>query len=217
MSWSTRKDETTRGRLVAILRRAPQTVDELAQALGVTDNAVRAQLAALERDGVVKQDGLRRGAGKPSFSYALRTEYEPLLSRAYIPMLVRLLRGLGERLPKDQLTQLLKEVGRGWAGELPRLSGDLKSRVTAASALLNELGGVTEVQEEDRCLVIRGYSCLLALAVRENRGVCVAVEALLSNYLERPVVEHCNRDGQRVHCRFEVSGEAGKQESAEAL
>jgi predicted ArsR family transcriptional regulator len=196
--------QNTRGRLIALLRRSPHTVEELATALGVTDNAVRAQLATLERDGMVRQHGLRRGSGKPSFSYALRSDFEPLLSKAYIPMLVRLLRGMGERLPASQMTDLLNEVGQAWAGELPRLSGDLRSRVVAASNLLNELGGVTEIEQDHRCLVIRGYSCPLALAVRENRGVCVAVQALLSRYLGENVVEHCDREGERVQCRFEV-------------
>ena len=180
-------------------------MEELATALGVTDNAVRAQLASLERDGMVRQHGLRRGSGKPSFSYALQSEFEPLLSKAYIPMLVRLLRGMGERLPAQQVTDLLNEVGQDWAGELPRVSGDIKTKVAAASNLLNELGGVTEIEQEDRCLMIRGYSCPLALAVRENRGVCVAVQALLSRYIGENVIEHCDREGERVHCRFEVS------------
>ena len=197
--------QNTRGRIIGLLRRSPQTVEELATALGVTDNAVRAQLASLERDGMVRQHGLRRGSGKPSFSYALQSEFEPLLSKAYIPMLVRLLRGMGGRLPAQQVTDLLSEVGQDWAGELPRASGDIKSKVAAASNLLNDLGGVTEIEQEGRCLMIKGYSCPLALAVRENRGVCVAVQALLSRYIGENVIEHCDREGERVHCRFEVS------------
>jgi predicted ArsR family transcriptional regulator len=200
--------QNTRGRLIALLRRSPHTVEELAKALGVTDNAVRAQLASLERDGVVRQHGLRRGSGKPSFSYGLRSEFEPLLSKAYIPILVRLLRGMGEQLPAPQVRDLLNGVGRDWASELPRLSGDVRSKVAAASNLLNDLGGVTEIEQEDRCFVIRGYSCPLALAVRENRGVCVAVQALLSGYIGENVVEHCDREGERVQCRFEVQSPA---------
>jgi predicted ArsR family transcriptional regulator len=120
-------------------------------------------------------------------------------------MLVWVLRGMGDQLPPEQVAHLLNKVGQDWAHELPRLSGDLKSKVTAASNLLNELGGVTEIEHADRCLVIRGYSCPLALAVRENRGVCIAVQALLSGYVGENVVEHCDREGERVHCRFEVS------------
>ena len=39
--------ESTRGQVVLLLRRGARTVEELAQALGLTDNAVRSHLAAL--------------------------------------------------------------------------------------------------------------------------------------------------------------------------
>ena len=192
--------------VIGLLRRAPLTVEELGTALGVTKNAVRSQLASLERDGIVRQHGLRRGGGKPAYSYTLKAEFEPVLSRAYIPMLVRLLRHLAERLPQDQLAELMREVGRGWAGELPTLAGEPHAKAARASDLLNELGGVTEVEEDGRCWLIRGYSCPLALAVRENNHVCGAIQTLLERYTGEPVVERCERGNEHVRCRFEIGG-----------
>ena len=55
--------ETTRGQVLSLLRRGPRTVEELARELDLTDNAIRAHLATLERDGLVTQAGLRRGRG----------------------------------------------------------------------------------------------------------------------------------------------------------
>ncbi|MBX6333083.1 MAG: helix-turn-helix domain-containing protein, partial [Gemmatimonadaceae bacterium] len=80
--------ESTRGRLFALLRRGARTVDELAQSLGMTDNAVRAHLTGLERDGLVRQAGVRRGAGagKPALLYELHPDAEPLFSKAYAPV-----------------------------------------------------------------------------------------------------------------------------------
>jgi predicted ArsR family transcriptional regulator len=49
--------ESTRGQIVTLLRRAGLTVDELAQEVGLTNNGVRAHLATLERDGIVRQSG----------------------------------------------------------------------------------------------------------------------------------------------------------------
>src|SRR3712207_1307210 len=82
---------TTRGQVVQLLRRASRTVEELARALELTDNAVRAHLAALERDGLVRQGGLRRGPGKPSYTYGLTPESERLFPKPYGPVLRRLL------------------------------------------------------------------------------------------------------------------------------
>ena len=56
-------EQLTRDRLLDLLRYRPHTVDELAAVVGLTANGVRAQLAALERDGLVRRIGVRHGAG----------------------------------------------------------------------------------------------------------------------------------------------------------
>ena len=45
--WEQQIGGVTRGRVIALLRRGVSTVEELAGALKVTDNAVRAQLQTL--------------------------------------------------------------------------------------------------------------------------------------------------------------------------
>ena len=57
--WEKSVGGATRGRIIGILRRGEQSVDELAAELGVTDNAIRAQLETLEREGVVHQSRVR--------------------------------------------------------------------------------------------------------------------------------------------------------------
>lgn len=109
---------STRGRIVAHLRRGESTVDELARAVGTTDNAVRSHLTALERDGIVRQRGVRRGAGagKPAILYDLHPGAEPLLSRAYPPVLNAVLGVIVEELPAERAYEILRQVGRRLAG-----------------------------------------------------------------------------------------------------
>jgi predicted ArsR family transcriptional regulator len=120
---------------------------------------------------------------------------------------VRLIRELSLTMPEEELIPLLRDVGRRWAAELGRDVGDFKSRVGAASPLLNQLGGVTEVEERDGRLTIRGRSCPLAVAVKENPRICVAIETLLAELLDSPVRECCDRSGERARCCFEIGGE----------
>jgi len=202
--WKSRFHESTRGKLVGILRQSSATVEDLARALGITDNAVRSQLASLERDGVVRQQGLRRGAGKPSYLYALAPDFEPALSRAYLPLLVQLLREINDRNSDEEVTELFRDVGRRWGAELGGSRGDLKSRVAAASALLNQLGGITEVEAGESGSTIRGLSCPLEVAVKENPRACVAIESLLTELIGAPVRECCDRSGERTRCCFSV-------------
>ena len=203
----TRRDErffaSTRGRVVTRLRRGARTVDELAAALGLTDNAVRAHLAVLERDGLVRQSGARRGAGKPSFTYELTAEAERLFPKAYGVLLHQLLAVLAERLPPDALADALREVGHRVAGAHAAPSGDLRRRVERALALLDDLGGLADVEESAGGFVIRGCSCPLAAAVAGTPEACLLAEALLADVVGAPVRQVCDQ-GPPPRCRFEV-------------
>jgi predicted ArsR family transcriptional regulator len=63
--------DSTRGRIVTLMRGTTMTVSDLAEKLELTDNAVRANLLSLERDGLIRQSGLQRGTRKPHFAYQL--------------------------------------------------------------------------------------------------------------------------------------------------
>src|SRR4051812_36032113 len=115
--WGQRFFTSTRGRVVALLRRAGSTVDELGRALGLTGNAVRAHIATLERDGLVEQRGVRRGASKPAYAYDLTPAAEQLFPKAYVPVLTQLLTLLAERMPPAEYESLLRTTGHRLAGE----------------------------------------------------------------------------------------------------
>lgn len=205
--WDERFFASTRGKVVALLRRGCRTVDELADALGLTDNAVRAHLAALERDGLVRQGELRRTGGKPSFTYDLTSEAERLFPKAYGVLLHELLTVLAERVPPDVLADTLREVGHRVAACQARPSGDLRQRVERALALLGSLGGLADAEESGAGFVIQGCSCPLAAAVEGNPDACLLAEALLAEVIGAPVRQVCD-PGPPPRCRFEVPAAA---------
>jgi DeoR family transcriptional regulator, suf operon transcriptional repressor len=198
--------DTSRGRIVSLLQRGPLTADDLASRLEISASGVRAQIAAMERDGVVRQVGRRPGTTRPSRVFELTPEVEQLLSRAYIPLLTQLVDVFAHGLPGDQLDALLREAGRRLAGELSsgRSPGSLRSRVHAASEVLNEqLGAVTRVEENGR-YVIRGDGCPLSALTGKHPAVCRAMESLVEQFVGASVHECCER-AQRPRCCFEIS------------
>ena len=207
VSLSRRFLETTRGQIVSLLRKSAATVEELAQAVGLTDNAIRSHLATLERDGLIRQDGVRRvpGAGKPATVYEIHPEAEPLFSRAYAPVLAALLDELAEQLPSERSDDLMRAVGRRLASAVGRPpAGDLGGRVDAAVALLNSLGGAAQVDRSEGKFVIRGCGgCPLSSATSRRPELCRALESLLTEYVGAPVEECCDR-GERPRCHFEI-------------
>jgi predicted ArsR family transcriptional regulator len=199
--------DTSRGRIVTLLQRGALTVDDLASKVSLTANAVRAQITAMERDGVVRRVGRRPGTTRPSHLFELTPEVEQLLSQAYIPLLTHLVGVFAGGLPPDQVDTLLRQAGKSLADELTigkRLSGGLRSRVSLASELLNEqLGAVTHV-EENGGYVIRGAGCPLSALTGKHQAVCLAIESLVEKIVGAAVRECCDRAG-RPNCCFKIA------------
>jgi predicted ArsR family transcriptional regulator len=204
--WNQRFFLTTRGQVILLLRRASRTVEELAQALGLTDNGVRAHLVTLERDGLVRQGAPRRGGGKPASTYGLTSEAERLFPQAYGQVLRELLGVLSEQLSLGELELALQETGRRLGSE-HAASGDLGQRVEAAIAVLNDLGGLAEMETCDDGFLIRGYNCPLAAIVPGHPDVCRLAEALVEEIVGAPTHERCER-GEAPRCCFEIAGSA---------
>src|SRR3989442_9999474 len=140
---------STRGRIVALVRGTTKTVNELAEELEVTDNAVRAHLLSLERDGLIRQSGVQRGTRKPHFAYELTTEAESLFPKAYDALLNQLIAVLKIRLSPRALRAVLREVGRSLAASQTSHteSGDLEARSEKALAALEAIGGGARVEK----------------------------------------------------------------------
>jgi predicted ArsR family transcriptional regulator len=201
--------QRTRERIITLLRRSALTANDIAGRLGLTHNAVRAHLAALTRDGLVREAGYQPSASRPAVVYELVPGADAVFSRAYVPFVAQLVRVLQERLAPGELDEVMHTVGRRLAAEWPRLRGDLPQRVEGASALLEELGALNEVHRRDGGFVIQGHGCLLAAVVHQRPDVCRAMESLLAELLDAPVRECCER-GERPRCCFEIAGDGGR-------
>jgi DeoR family transcriptional regulator, suf operon transcriptional repressor len=198
--------DSSRGRIVGVLRAGSLTADDIASQLGLTRSAIRAQITGMERDGVVRRAGQRPGTTRPSHLFELTPEIEQLLSSAYIPLVTQLIDVFAQGVPRRQLEAMLRKAGKKLADELSkgkRPAGDLASRVAMASALMNEeLGALTHIEGNGR-YVIRGVGCPLAALTGKHPGVCLAMESLVAEIIGAPVRECCDRS-QRPQCCFEI-------------
>jgi len=201
--WSSRFFATTRGQLILLLRRAGRTVDELAQALHLTGNGVRSHLLALERDGLVRQGGARRGQGKPAYTYELTPEADYLFPKAYDTILAELLTVLSDQLSPEATEQILQHLARRLSAGHVAPPGDLESRVEQGVQLLREMGGLPELEAQKGTFTIRGYRCPLAAIVPRHPEACRLAEAVLTNVIGSEVRERCER-GDSPRCRFDV-------------
>lgn len=200
--WLDRLVGGTRQEILELLVRSDRTVQEIADHIGVSANAIRGHLAALERDGLVIQRDVRRETGgKPAGVYALSTDADELFPKAYAFVLEGILSVLDQREGSERVKETLAEVG---ARAAVPASGTQAERVQAAADVLESLGGTVEVRREEGHWKIQGFSCPLSSVTARDGRVCGLAEALVQKTTGGDVVEVCQRE-QRARCAFEVA------------
>ncbi len=205
--WNERFFASTRGQIVMWLRRGSRTVNDLAEVLGLTDNGVRAHLAGLERDGLVEQEGVRRGIGKPAYVYRLTPEAEALFPKAYAFLAGLLLEDLRARTGDEAFPAALHELGRK-AGEAAGVQGrDALERLGGALGVLATLGADTEVSYENGQAQVCAHGCALAAVVAQEPRACGLAEGFLEGAVGVPVRQRCEHSS-RPRCRFDVQTSA---------
>jgi len=156
--------DNTRGRIVVLLRKGECSVNDLAKAFDLTDNAVRAHLTALGRDGLVRQSGTRRGTRKPNLTCGLTPDAKRLFPKVYGSLLVHFLDVLKERLPPNEVDAFVRAIGHQMAPHLqPEVqTPDLREK---AAAVLHRPGGFCDSDGRNGTIVFRCSDCLLTAVV----------------------------------------------------
>jgi predicted ArsR family transcriptional regulator len=196
---------STRGRLVLLLRGSAKTVNDLAAALDITDNAVRAHLLSLERDQLVRSGGTIAGARKPHTLYELTENAREHFPRPYGSILKRFLGVLKQRLSSRAIATDLREAGRRMAAEIA-IEADVDP-LDSAIATLQELGGSARVIVENGQTSIKSENCPFGEIVAEHPEVCRLAESMVEEIVGQPVREICDRTAT-PKCRFLIGAEA---------
>jgi predicted ArsR family transcriptional regulator len=204
--WHQRFLASSRGKILALLRTESRTVNELAEALALTENAIRSHLSSLERDGLIQQLGMRRGFRKPHVLYSLTPEAEQLFPTAYGSLLRHALTVFGRQLSPQELQASLRDIGRTAADEhLDHVKGKTRNqRIEFALSLLKTLGGDITVQEGEGKRFIHGNGCVFSAVTVHHPEACLIAEALLSEIIGVPLKERCQH-GEAPRCCFEIS------------
>jgi predicted ArsR family transcriptional regulator len=212
-NWIERLAGSTRGAMLSMLRRSRHTISELASTLGITDNAVRTHIAALQRDGLVEQTGVRRDVrGKPAHVFELTDSAEELFPKAYATVLREVIRELERREGPAAVESLLRDVGARVGSKQYRPHAPLGERVDTAVATLRTLGGELTVDETAEGFDVRGHGCPLSAVVKGHHGTCVIAESLIASATGATVSERCDKS-PRPRCAFHVARAMDTSES----
>lgn len=199
---------TTQHALLRLLlhNKAGLTVEALTEALGVSRNAVRQHLAALERDGMVARGPTRPTGGRPEQVYRITPAGQELFPRRYswfAELLIGAQRArLGNDAASESLSQMGRAVGRDIAGTFDR---DMTpaNRVAAIAEKMGELGYEARATENGN--EIEAQNCVFHQLAMKYPDVCRFDLAFLATASGRKV-EHraCMAKGD-AKCSFHFS------------
>ncbi len=194
---------STRAKIIRLLLDAPRTIEELAKATSVTKNAIRAQIALLQREDVVEIQGAAKSARRPAARYGLRPGSDVHFSKAYPLVLTALIHSLAKDLSDMEFKDLMRRLGKHLASSTPRPSGSSKERIDNAVAVLKSMGSPAQARREGKDVVITSPTCPISAAVSADDRVCDAMEAFIHEITGLPVQECCQH-GERPACRFNI-------------
>jgi DeoR family suf operon transcriptional repressor len=216
--------------LVALRKAQPLTAHELGEQFGLTANALRRHLKALEEDGLVRYERDVRGVGAPVFAYSLTTAGEALFPRSYVQVLATALEALRTHTGEQAVEAVLEAEWRRLADEAgPVLEAlPLEERVPLVAELLTAKGYMAEVvstspersvvagtSEEPR-VTLRIHNCAMREIAERFPQACAVEEKFVERLLGVPLVRQAHRLGGCGHCEYGVSGHLStvKQEQA---
>ena len=198
--------DSTRGRIITFLRGKNVTVSDLAKEVDLTNNAVRAHLLSLERDGLVRHSGFQAGHRKPHFTYSLTPEADNLFPKSYDSLLNVLISVLKKKFSPVELNKTFQDVGH-LLTEDQKTNGkneSLENRAKRGLEALKTLGGTARIKKTNGSFVIKSENCPLSNVVAEHPEACRIAETFLADVTGADVRENCEKT-KSPRCRFEIN------------
>lgn len=188
------------------------TVDTLTEELGISRNAVRQHLAALERLGWVEKGERRASGGRPEQLYVLSEIGHELFPRQYSwfseLLLGMIKKAIGEKGTASGLAEMGRSIGDSLRGKL-KPDASAAERITALTREMVELGYDASAKPGGTHPVIEAQNCVFHQIAMKSPDVCRFDLAMLEAAAGAPV-EHksCMARGD-ARCRFEFAVKKG--------
>jgi DeoR family transcriptional regulator, suf operon transcriptional repressor len=202
---------TTRRELVSLLKKQGAVeADRLAAAMGLSTSAVRQQLTALQRDGLVTFDEVKHGVGRPRHRYRLTAAGDSLFPRAYSELTNELLDYVGDSDPDLVESIFARRRQRRIDNALARLAGrSFEDKLAELARILDDDGYLAEtVPVGDGTFRIIEHNCaILGIALRYGQACGSELEFIRAVLPEATVERTSHMVTGAFNCSYLVTPE----------
>lgn len=184
------------------------TVEDLAEAADVSPVTVRHHLNALQADGLVTVQSIRRKVGRPHYIYSLSEEGEELFPQRYFRLSGRLLGELKRQFPADMVNNLFNGAAENildeHQGEFEHLP--FEAKLNFLVKLLSQEGFMANWEKTaEGDYQITEHSCPYLSIGETHSEVCTFDKGLMLRVLQTEVQQHsCMIEGDAC-CQFTIA------------
>jgi predicted ArsR family transcriptional regulator len=187
-----------------------KTINEIASAVDLSNNAVRKYLFELERNGYIVKQTQKRDIGRPVELYSLHSNALNAFPKVYGEFAISLINELKNELGEARTKKILSEVGKtlgkeiqiNYSKEVDQSS--LEQRVITLVKIFEDYGKYPTVLEDEEYYYIRNSNCLLFSIVKEHSIVCEVdqniVELMLKSKAEK---QQCLKNDEPF-CQYRI-------------
>lgn len=203
-------------RLLGIIkRRGPQRGGDLAQALGITAEAVRQHLVQLADAGLVASEVEKRGVGRPSRLWSLTAAGHDRFPDTHAELTLQLIDAIRETLGDEALERIIRgreaEIRRGYRAALEG-SPTLAARVARLAEMRDREGYMAEWRKDGDGFLLLENHCPICTAATACQGFCRSELKIFRDALGADVaverVEHILAGARR--CAYRIARAAPK-------
>ena len=170
--------EAKRRLLDELKRRGPITAGTLAEALGVSNEAVRQHLTALESLGLVTSAAdAPAGRGRPPVRWSLTPEAHDLFPDRHADLTVELIGALRRTIGESGLSRVIEARGddqvAAYRTSMPNGGGSVRARLDALARERTREGYMAEItREASGSYLLVEHHCPVCEAARACTGLC---------------------------------------------
>jgi predicted ArsR family transcriptional regulator len=197
--------------LQLLLRNKPGlTVDELAERLRITRNAVRQHLAALGTEGLVTPSATRPSGGRPQQLYTLTDRGKEVFPRHYSWFARLAIEAITREHGAAGLRKRLAEMGAAVGSQLRARHPGPETRqqkVGKLAEIMDQLGyNARTAAASEKAPVIEADNCVFHELAMKNPEICQFDLAMMSALTDSKVDhQECMARGGNI-CRFKFTG-----------
>lgn len=204
----TRK-QSARGLIVQLLKqRGELTVQAIAEALGITQVAVRKHLDALAAEHKVASRRVPLPRGRPALVHYLTEQAESFFPQSYDQLAVELLDDLVAIDGEEKLGRLFKVRAERLSQTYQLRLGDkdLPQRLAELARLRDEEGYMAVLEQRDGAFVLREHNCPIYDVAQRFREACNCEHELFKRVLNKDVKREMTLVDGQPSCEFRIEG-----------